>query len=314
MEAKKYTMPETNIVNDVVINDYSQVLDRFNKTAVFLKNEFIHGGHWLSLGGAAFAISIMLMLNTTFNYELILIIYLLCLFVYSFDHYISIEEDKEDNPERTEHLEKYKKLFPMIAAVYGSLLIGLLWYYGNVLSLLIGILILSIGILYSIGLKNLTKKIVGFKNIYTSFSVSLLVILISFHIGLNLNLASFVIAAFIFLRLFINSSFCDLKDIRSDKKKNLKTFPIYFGKKKFLLFLHVLHVASLLCIVMGIVLDILPFFTIFLLFSFPIVLFYLDKAKNTDVEIEHLSSKFVDGEFILWPLFLFCGKFIVTLI
>jgi 4-hydroxybenzoate polyprenyltransferase len=281
---------------------------------LFLKNEFIYGGHLLSIGGSAFAISIMLMLNTVFKFELILIVYLLCLIVYNFDHYISIEQDKNDNPKRTNHLKNYQKFFLIILTLYGSFFIGLLWYFGNVLSLSVGILILIIGIFYSIGLKNLTKKIIGFKNIYTSLSVSLLVILISFHMGLSLNLAALFIFIFIFLRMLINTSFCDLKDMNSDRKKNLKTLPIYFGKEKFLSFLHIINIISLLCIIAGVISGILPIFAIFLVLSFPIVLFYLNKAKNPNINIENLSSGFVDGEFILWPIVLFCGQFLITLV
>ena len=148
----------------------------------FLRDEFVYGGHLLSIACSSFTISIILMLNTIFKFELVFITYLLSLIVYNFDHYISIEEDKNDNPKRTKHIMKYQKFFPILLTIYGFLFIILLLLYGNLISLSIGILILTIGILYSIGLKNLTKKITGFKNIYTSLSVSLLVFLISSHI------------------------------------------------------------------------------------------------------------------------------------
>ena len=307
-------MNETGNVYGAVLLNYSKFFIKLNKLGAFLKNEFIYGGHWLSLGGSAFAISIMLMLNTVFKFELILIVYLLCHIVYNFDHYRNLEQDKHDNPKRSNHLKKYQKLFPILFSIYVCLFIGLLWYFGNLLSLSVGILILIIGFLYSIGLKNLTKKIIGFKNIYTSFSVSMLVILISFHIGISLNLSAIIIFIFIFLRLLINSSFCDLKDMNSDRKKNLKTLPIYFGKRRFLSFLHIINLLSLLLIVIGIISGALPIFVIIILLSFPIVLFYLNKAKNPNVNIENLTSVFVDGEFILWPLILIGGQYLLTLL
>jgi len=291
------------------------IQDKYNKTKnilKFLRDEFVYGGHLLSLGCSAFAISIILMLNATFKFELIFITYLLSLIVYNFDHYKSVKEDKHDNPKRTNHIMKYQNFFPILLTIYGSLFIALLLVYGNILSLSIGILILIIGILYSIGLKNLTKKITGFKNIYTSLSVSLLVVLISFHVGLSLNLTALFIGLFIFLRLLINSSFCDLKDMKTDKKKELKTFPIYFGKKKFLSFLHVLNFISLLCVILGILLDILPIFSLFLVLTYPIVIFYINKAKKSNVNIENLSSGLVDGEFIFWPILLFLGAIFIS--
>jgi len=279
----------------------------------FLREEFVFGGHLLSFACSAFAISIILMLNATFKFELIFITYLLSMIVYNFDHYKSIEEDKHDNPKRTNHIKKYQKLFPTLLIIYGFLFIGLLLVYGNILSLSIGILILTIGILYSIGLKNLTEKITGFKNIYTSLSVSLLVVLISCHVGLSLNLTALFIGLFIFLRLLINTSFCDLKDIKTDKEKKFITLPIYFGEKKFLSFLKLLNLISLLCIFFGVILNILPVFTLFLIFTYPIVLFYINKAKKLNVNIEKLSSVLVDGEFIFWPFLLFFGQFIFSL-
>lgn len=305
---------EIGNVYDVVFHDYSNLFNKLNKVKNFLRDEFIYGGHWLSIGGSAFAISIMLMLNTVFRWELIFIVYLLCLIVYNFDHYINIEQDSFDNPNRTNHLRKYQKFFPLILTIYSSLFIGLLFYFGNFQSLSIGILILIIGLLYSLGLKKLTKKIIGFKNFYTSLSVSSLVILVSFHIGYSLNLLIIIVFLFIFLRVIINTSFCDLKDIRSDKKKNLITLPIYLGKEKFLTLLHILNIISILLIVMSVVLRISPLYTIFLVLSLPCVLYYLYKAKNPNTDLENLSSGLVDGEFILWPLLLFGGQFFITLI
>ncbi len=301
-------------IYDTVEQTTEKSVEKILGIKTFFCNEFIYGGHWLSIGGSAFAISIMLMLNIVFKFELIFIVYLLCLIVYNFDHYISIEQDSVDNPNRTNHLRKYQKFFPLILTIYGSLFLGLLSYFGNFQSLLVGILILVIGLLYSIGLKKLTKKIIGFKNFYTSFSVSMLVILVSFHIGLNLNLLAIIVFVFIFLRLMINSSFCDLKDMKSDKKKDLMTLPIYLGREKILSLLHVLNIISILIIVVSVILKILPLYTIFLALSFPCVLYYLNKAKNPRVDLENLSSGLVDGEFILWPLLLIGGQSLITLI
>ncbi len=277
----------------------------------FICNEFIYGGHWLSLGGSAFILSIMLMLQISFRWELVIIVYLLLQIVYNYDHYTFLEEDSKNNPNRTNHLKKYQKFFPIFLVIYSSLFFGLLYIFGNTISFIFGTFLLTLGLLYTIFCKKLTSKIVGFKNFYTSFSVSLLVIFVTFHSFYEINILSLIFILFIFIRLLVNTSFCDLKDMDIDKKQNLKTLPIYFGKQKFLTFLHILNFISFILLSTAIVTGIAPSFSIFLLLFFPYVYYYIKKAKKTDTDLQSLSSFAVDGEFIIWPILLFIGSIFI---
>jgi len=302
-----------NIYNkvDLPTEDISKKIADVKK---FICNEFIYGGHWLSLGGSAFILSILLMLELSIKWELILIVYLLLQIVYNYDHYRCLEEDSKSNSNRTNHLKKYQKFFPIILVIYGSLFFGLLYTFGNTISLIFGTFLLALGFLYTIFCKKLTAKIIGFKNFYTSFSVSLLVIFVTFYSFYELSILSLIIILFIFIRLMVNTSFCDLKDMDVDKKQNLVTLPIYFGKQKFLTFLHILNLISFVLLLTAIVTGIAPLFSIFLLLFFPYVFYYIKKAKNTDTDLQSLSNFAVDGEFILWPILLIIGNYFTTII
>ena len=305
-------MNETGNVCGAVLHDYSKFFNKLSKVGTFLKNEFIYGGHWLSLGGSAFSVSIMLMLNAIFRLELFFIVYFLSIFVYNFDHFIDLNKDQDDNPKRTNHLKKYKKLFPIILTIYGSSFVGLLCFFGNIPSLLVVLIIMFIGILYSIGLKNLTKKIVGFKNIYTSLSVSLIVIFIAFYYSIPLNFSVIIIFVFVFLCFLVNTSFCDIKDMKTDKKQNLLTLPLYFGKIKFLSILHLLNIFTFLLLAVSIIAGSIPFFASGLLISFFYCFYYIQKAKSSKIDIQKLSSYIADGEFVLWPLILVIGLLVIV--
>ena len=289
-----------------------KIYNKINNVKRFICNEFIYGGHWLSLGGSAFILSITLMLEISISWELLLIVYLLLQIVYNYDHYKCLEEDSKNNSKRTNHLKKYQNFFPIILVIYSSLFFSLLYIFGNPISFIFGSFLLSLGFLYTIFCKKFTVKIIGFKNLYTSFSVSLLVIFVTFYSFYELSILSFIIILFIFIRLMVNTSFCDLKDMDVDKKQNLVTLPIYFGKQKFLTFLHILNFISFVLLLTAIVTGMAPLFSIFLLLFFPYVYYYIEKAKNTHTDLQSLSSFAVDGEFILWPVLLFIGSIFIT--
>lgn len=114
---------------------------------------------------------------------------------------------------------------------------------------------------------------------------------------------------FIFLRELINPCFCDLKDIESDKKENLKTFPIVFGKKKVVRILSGINVISGIPIIIGVYLGLLPKFALILFLILFYTVYYFSrinkKEGDSEGDSEFLYSVLPDLEFILYaPLIL----------
>jgi len=281
----------------------------------FILDEFIYGGHLAALSVTAIALSAIMLLNIMIKWEFLLIVYLLTLCVYSYNYHKELEIDSLNNLSRSNHLKKYYKFFPLILIIYITAFLAVLLYFGNVESLIFGGLLLSAGLLYTYKFKKLTRKIIGFKNYYTSFSISSLAIFTSIYYCTQIiNWVLLLIFMLLFLRLMINTSFCDIKDMNADKKDNLLTFPIVIGKEKLITLLHLLNIISIIPIFIGVYMNLLPLFSLFLLVTTVYSSYYLLKTKNKTTNIQSISTALVDGEFILWPFLLFLGKSVMTMI
>ena len=278
-----------------------------------LKNEIFYGGYFAALCSPAFILFTMNVINIKVSIPILLIAYLLPLIVYSYDYYSDIEKDINENSERAFFLEKKANRYPLILSFYTiSLAALLIWFFNfNLIVFILGIIV--IGILYNITLKDLTKKIPIFKNIYTALTWALggaFFPVLYYSIGIN----SSVIIAFvvIFLRCLNNIIFFDLKDIENDKKEKLKTLPVILGKKNTINVLQVLNIISFIPLIIGIYMKEVPLFVISLTFFGLYSFYYIKKAEKTSgKELETVSHTLADLEFILWPIVLIIAKFLI---
>jgi hypothetical protein len=101
------------------------------KFSEFLWEEFIYGGHWLSIGASSIVLSIMIIYDMSIRWEFLFIVYLLLQCIYSYNHYKELEEDLHSNSPRVKHLTKYRHFIPYITSIYGVIFLGLLIYSGN---------------------------------------------------------------------------------------------------------------------------------------------------------------------------------------
>lgn len=301
-----------NVYNTTKIQEYN-FTEKINIFKKFVLNEFIHGGHLAALSVMAIALSAIFLFNMLIKLELLLTVYLLTLCVYSYDHYKELKEDSTGNKDRAEHLKKYNKILPLLLISYGTLFLFVLLYFGTFGSILVGLLLLFSGLLYTKKFKKITEKIAGFKNIYTSFSISSLVVLTAVYYSVSILTWSLIlIFAILFLRLIINTSFCDIKDIDSDKKNNLLTLPIIFGKNKFLRLLHLINLAFIIPLIFGVYIGALSIFSLFLLISSIYSFLYIYRTEKETTDVKSISSTLVDGEFIIWPVLLFFGRIFIS--
>jgi len=282
-----------------------------NNIKKFIINEFVHGGHLVSLASSTIALSAMILLNITIRWEFLIIAYLGTYCIYGYDRYKGINIDSSDNFTRTNHLRKYYGLIPFVLIAYGIAFISLIAYFGNITSLLFGGFLLFSSLFYTKKVKKMTTKIIGFKNVYTSFSVSLLIIFTAIYCSYPIGWLLLIIFAFLFLRLIIDTSFCDIKDMDTDKKLKLLTLPLYFGKQKFLSILHIINLVSFGLLLLAVIMQIVAVYWLLLGVFTIYCFFYIQKAKNPETNFQSLSSIVVDGEYLLWPIILFAGKLIM---
>ena len=267
-------------------------------------NEFIYGGHLLSIGGVGIIVTTLMVTKSEFNIWLLLIVYLGNQTVYNYNRLREIKNDEVTNPERVGHIKKLQKKYPLIIIGYciAFIIISVTISIQVFLSVFF---LLTAGILYSIKLKVLTKKILLFKNFYIALLWALLGFVPLVYYSLPFTLVFFFFLTFIFLRLFLNTIFFDIKDIESDKQEALKTLPVTIGKRKTLFFLHGLNIFSFIPIICAVYFEILPLFSLGFIVFYPYSFYYLQKGGGASPEqIRSLSYKMVDAEYVFWPLVL----------
>ena len=275
--------------------------------------EFVYGGHLLSLGAAGILYSSAIIFNQKVSVPLLIIGYAMTQIVYFYNHYKESKVDFLTNPERVRHIEKFENHFLLFLGFYCLIFIISLIYLNNLKVVLVALAIMFGGFLFTIFFKNLTKKIIGFKSFYVAFFWALLIVLAGFFYNIHFGPSLFFLFSFVFLRWLVNTIFFDIKDIEADEKEKLKTLPVLFGKNKTLNFLHMINVLSFIPIIIGVYINLLPLFSLSLLIFYFYSFYYLERAKDKTIDIRSLSYIMVDGEYLFWPFILFLSKFISNL-
>ncbi|MGB9980481.1 UbiA family prenyltransferase [Methanobacterium sp.] len=269
-----------------------------------LKNEIFYGGYFAALGSPCLIVSTSIILNIKISLPMLLIAYLLPLMIYSYDYYKDIDKDIKNNSERAIFLKKKADRYPYVFGLYVTLLISLLILYSNYGLVAFIIAIMTGGILYNLVLKDLTKKIPAFKNIFTAVTWALVGAFFPlFYYSMDINLSFIVVFLLIFMRCMINVIFFDLKDIDNDKSDGLKTIPVTLGKKATIKLLHVINVIAFFPLILGICFNMINIHAIFLLIFLFYGYFYINKANlASSSELETSAHTLADLEFVLWPL------------
>ena len=285
---------------------------KFKNFLSIIYQEFVYGGHYQGLAVFGIFLTVIILLEKEINWELPIIGYLLTFFNYRFNYYRGIKEDTLTNLERVEYLKKNIKYSRLLLLFSFILIFWLIFYYTEIKIAVIAIFLLIIGACYTLWFKNWTQKIKGFKNLYISISIALFTIIVGAYYSL-FTWGLLFIAIFIFLRMFLNTIFFDIKDIASDEKEGLKTFPVAFGKAKTLHFLHILNLLSFLPIVIGVYLGFLPSIALILLLFYFYNFYYLKLISNPDINTQNFAYVIADAEFLLWFVVLFITKAILLI-
>lgn len=281
------------------------------KIFAFAKNEFIYGGHLLSLGAASIVFTSAVLLNIRITWDFLLVAYIIVYIAYSYNRLMEFKNDSLTNPLRTEHIGGYVRILPYVIAASFVLALLLLVEYGNFNSVIFMLFMVAGSLLYTIFFKNLTRYIIGFKSFYVSLFWASLIILLSFYYESSLGISAILMFLFVFFRWVINVSFCDLKDIKADKEKGLLTFAVVMGKNNLLRFLSYVNIVSIFLIFLGVYLGLFPKFSIFLVFLSVYAYFYFRMAKKNFSKINYISDVLADSEFALWVVFIILGKIIL---
>lgn len=269
-------------------------------------NEFVFGSHLVALGDIIALYVFAVILNIQVTISFFIVVYLSILAINFLNRYEDIDQDMTSNPERSKSVNKYLKFTPYIMVILTVVPVGITTYYAPISAIIFMLFLFGLGILYSVLLKDVTKRALGFKDIMTALPYALLVIFMSLYYNTPITAATILITVFYFIRMFINTTFFDIKDIKADKKEGLRTFPVVFGKDKTKLFLILLNLISIIPIIIGVYLNVLPVYSIALLATVIYAFLYLNKRKLFTNQTT-LYNVVVDGEFIFWLPYVLIG-------
>jgi len=272
--------------------------------------EFIFGGHLQSLGAVSIVLISAFLLKIDITLDCLLAAYLIFYPLYLYNRFKEIEIDSLTNHERTNYLKDYIHKTPVILFLIVLILIGLLFYFSNPITLIFSLLLLFFGLIYSEGIKGLTKFIPLFKNFYVASFFALLVFFPIFYYNFVLSYevltSSLLLFIFIYLNIVLMQIFLDIKDIESDRKEGLKTLGVLLGKEKTIKTLHFLNIFLVLPLILILVyLEIFPLEFLALIFLIPINFYLLEKLKNYN---NYLFFIFKSGEILIWFILIFIAK------
>jgi 4-hydroxybenzoate polyprenyltransferase len=283
---------------------------KINKILKPIFDEFIYGGHLLSLGASGIVLTVMVLLNEKISISLLVIAYLIAQIVYTLNHYKELKIDIMTNPERAKYLAKGEKYFPLLISVYSVLLLTILILFSNLNTLVFIFILGALGFFY---LKNLTKNIIGFKNYYVAFLwATASVVLPYLYFSIKVDKFFYFIFIFVFIRWLVNTTFFDLKDIKGDKDEGLKTIPVVIGVKNTLLLLSFYNILSGAILIYAIYFGVISIAASGLLLLIPYSFYYLFISYNANpAKIRKVSYIMVDGEYVFWPILILLGGLII---
>ncbi|RLI97350.1 MAG: hypothetical protein DRP00_04095 [Candidatus Aenigmatarchaeota archaeon] len=276
-----------------------------------VKGEFIYGGYLSSLSAPAILLTLSFVLKLPIDILSLIVIFSGVHAAYLLNRYHELEVDILTNPKRSKHLKKQRAKLPWKICLFTIFPLLIILIKHKVTFLVAGVLIFTLGAMYSLFFKGLSKKIPLFKNFYAAFLWTLLIpLFLLWKENVPCSVYSVVLfSLFVFFQLFIDTSACDIKDFRSDKKSGLKTLPTMFGIKRAILILKILSIISVFVLLCGFLLQYLSFSVIPLgVFVVLYDLYYLGRCwKNPEDEV--IYSILIDGGYIFWPLVTFLITF-----
>lgn len=235
--------------------------------------------------------------------DLLLAAYLFTYGSYTLNRKRESEQDILSSPERTRYiLRRAKYVNGVIVLCYlGSLLIAIQRSLIFFIALLAP---LMLSYLYNIGSKRFIpvmgasrlKEKFLVKNTVVSAGWGLVAFLTLIYYEGNITATVLTVYAFIFLRVFINTVFCDIRDVESDASAGIRTIPILIGVDRTKLLLLVLNTVSGLFVLIATVAGLLPpmahFVNLVTLYGY----YYILRSFRSGANMTYLSDFVAEGE------------------
>jgi 4-hydroxybenzoate polyprenyltransferase len=281
---------------------------KIKQVAKFIGNEFIFGGHVFAVGAVSVVLMGAILLNIPVSFDFVVIVYLIFYSIYLYDHFEGVDNDISTNYERVIYLKSRKKVSSVI--IISILIIAvMLYYFSDFYNMIFAFTILVFGLLYGSYFKQITRKVLAFKNFFVSLVWSLLIVFLVFYYSYTFTFASFFIIIFIFLRMLGIQIFLDIRDIDGDRKKGLLTVPVVLGRSKAISILKIINISTVLLIAFTLFYYTVPGFLVMLLAVVFYGFYYIRKVEETKNGVMYYF--FAVLEPIFWLLSILLGKLLL---
>lgn len=211
-----------------------------------------------SLGAAFLIWGIAALFDIIISPLFLTALFLLCFGIYILNRYTDVVEDQENKQlPSTPHLYKWVGLVSIILA-----LVLALWF--NLLLFLIMLVPLLIGFLYSVTLfpkhwkYHRIKQIPIINTASVAASISFLFIFSLFSFSAIPLYTATMLFLFFFIQVMIGTIIPNIADIPGDQKAGINTIPILLGISKTKQTLYLLQALSLILLLIGLTLTVLP--------------------------------------------------------
>ncbi|GAA5157727.1 hypothetical protein GCM10025770_01360 [Viridibacterium curvum] len=156
------------------------------------------------------------------------------------------------------------------------------------------------------------KSIPYAKSFYTAFFWGLLGVFSLVYVDPACAVGGALLVFVLFAqRLFINTVFCDFKDIERDRAAGVVTPFVTLGRDRALRILAGLNLTTPLLLAMAVCIGALPASALFLSATVVYTQLYLNAARHAQINAELLCNVTADAEWLLWPLYLIVANAIL---
>jgi 4-hydroxybenzoate polyprenyltransferase len=274
------------------------------KMLISIWKEFIFGGHLFALGAVCVVAMCSLIFRLPIGLDILIVTYLIFYPIYLYDYTRGVHDDLLTNSERARYLSGNKKVNVIIGVSFISITI-LFIHFSNSTTMLLGLFVLVMGLLYSSHFKKITKRIIGFKNFFVASVWALLVLFLFCYYSVPITKETMIIAGFVFIRMISIQILFDVRDVEGDKKNGLLTIPVVLGRSKEFRLLKLLNVASVFLIVIAVFFHVLPLIVLSFLPLMFYAFVYMEKIrKSMNNYVNYLLAAV---EPLLWFSFVFFG-------
>jgi 4-hydroxybenzoate polyprenyltransferase len=250
----------------------------------------------LALNGVMVVVFGFFLNSATIMPPLLLAAFLVTFAVYGLNKFTDKAEDSINRPETLPRASSYYLVFSIVSMTFGFL-IGL---WEGILDFFVLCAPVVIGVIYSVRISKSIprlKEIVGVKSLVVAVSWALTgAFLPDPFFGTKLEIIV-VIFAFIFIRVFVGATLCDVLDKKGDLASGVETIPIRLGRNKTKKLLILLNSLAMLlpiyCMATGMLIRCVPALLFGVLYGYLAIWFFFRKNCK-----RFTAGLMLDGEWI----------------